>query len=102
VIPSYNNWIYLQNVLKHILAQDFPRENIETIIVDDGSNDSTRTGIREFFRNIRGEANVSYIYFPRSKPRVMGDDQFRAGVARNLGVKQAKGRILLFLDSDIL
>ena len=102
VIPSYNNWIYLENVLKHILAQDFPRERIETIVVDDGSNDKTREKVREFLRPMKGEANISYIFFPRSKPRTMGDDQFRAGVARNLGVKQARGKILLFLDSDIL
>lgn len=102
IIPSYNNRDYLVNTIQHLTRQDLPRRSFEIIVVDDGSDDGTRATIEEWTNQHRDELNFKYIYSPRSKPRKMGDANYRAGISRNLGVKNANGRILCFLDSDIL
>jgi glycosyltransferase involved in cell wall biosynthesis len=103
VIPSYNNKEYLSNTVRHLLRQDLARKNFEIIVVDDGSTDQTLDHLKkELLSKEAGEINFKFVYFPRLVSRSMGDARFRAGVARNLGVKQAEGEYLLFLDSDIL
>ncbi len=102
VIPSYNNEIYLSNTVRHLLRQDLPRSQFEIIVVDDGSTDQSQTRLRQLVSGEEGRLNFKYIHSPRLKPRKMGDANYRAGISRNLGVKHARGRLLLFLDSDIL
>lgn len=98
IIPTYNNARYLQNTLKHLMDQNLDRRQFEIIVVDDGSDDDTQQRIQQFTR----DWNFKCIFFSRSSPRKMGDNQYRAGIARNLGVKYARGNLLAFLDSDIL
>jgi glycosyltransferase involved in cell wall biosynthesis len=102
IIPSYNNRDYLVNTIKHLARQDFPRSAFEIVAIDDGSTDQTESAIRELAVSLGGKINFKYIFSPRPSPRVMGDANYRAGISRNLGVKNSRGRILCFLDSDIL
>lgn len=102
IIPSYNNRDYLLNTIKHLIRQDLPREQFEVVVVDDGSNDGSEAAVKELVQSLDGNFNFKYIYSPRSQPRKMGDANYRAGISRNLGVKNANGRIFCFLDSDIL
>ncbi len=101
VIPSYNNRRYVRLCIEHLLRQNLSPLHYEVIVVDDGSTDGTQQELLDLFSQ-RSEYNLTLIYFPRVKPRQMGDGQFRAGIARNLGIKHAQGDILSFLDSDIL
>lgn len=102
IIPSYNNCLYLSVVVKHLTRQDLDPRRYEIILVDDGSDDGTFEHFKDFAQTHEGQFNFKLIYFPRKQARQMGDDQFRASVARNLGVKYADGEIYSFLDSDIL
>jgi glycosyltransferase involved in cell wall biosynthesis len=102
VIPVYNQAQYLLRTLDHLLLQDFDRNFYEIIIVDDGSDDDLIPLIVEKFSIINTKFNFTFIHFPRIHPRVMGDNEFRAGIARNLGARYAKGINISFLDSDIL
>jgi glycosyltransferase involved in cell wall biosynthesis len=102
VIPTYNNEKYVLNTLQHLLRQDLASRYYEIIIVDDGSSDPTQSTLSRVLGDLGSTHNVKLLYFPRSQPRKMGDGQFRAGIARNLGVKNAVGELLVFLDSDIL
>lgn len=102
VIPTYNNQNHLRVTLRHLFAQDVGPDVFEVIIVDDGSTDQTQFLVTELLGKQSTRFNFKYIYFPREKRRAMGDAQFRAGIARNLGVKNAAGEILCFLDSDIV
>ncbi len=102
VIPTYNNCAYLMQTLGHLVEQNIGNDLFEIVVVDDGSTDNTHLNVLKFIKNSQSSLNCKYIYFPRNKPRQMGDRNFRAGVARNLGVKNAGGKILCFLDSDII
>ena len=101
IIPSYNSKAELINTLKHLTEQDFPKEEYEVIAVDDGSSDNTRQALNDFIKQ-HPILNIKAIHFPRVIEKKAGDSRFRAGLARNLGVKHSSGQMLAFLDSDIL
>lgn len=98
IIPTYNRRDYLKVCLLSLFDQDFPKNKYEIIIVDDGSNDDT-LGI---IKKLKPTCNLKYIYWPRKKPYVFGEPGNRAGPARNLGARYARGRYLLFWDSDMV
>jgi glycosyltransferase involved in cell wall biosynthesis len=102
IIPTFNNALYLKNVLFHLRKQDLSVENFEVLIVDDGSSDESREAVLSSLREFEGQWNLRYYYFKRHCERRMGDLNFRAAIARNIGAKDARGEFLLFLDSDIL
>ncbi len=91
IIPSYNSSDTILGTLISInnqLLSDHERDLIEVIVVDDGSTDDTEVKIRQLKYDFR----LKYI------------KQANAGrsTARNVGVKNAIGEILIFLDSDVL
>ena len=85
IMPVYNTEKYLREALDSILAQTMT--DIEVLCVDDGSTDSSLEILHEYAAK---DARLS-VYTQ--------DHQF-AGAARNLGIKHAVGKYLLFLDSD--
>lgn len=103
VIPTFNNWPYLQKTLINIFANNLEGPSYEVTLVDDGSDDETPFEIVDFVkRHCPQRASFKYIYFNRTIKRRMGDGQFRAGIARNLGALHSTGTYLGFLDSDVL
>ncbi len=83
IIPCYNRWSFLPNVIKSILSQTF--ENWEIILVDDASN------------------NAHYTQTPDARIKYLRLDQRRgSGHARNIGASQSKGKFVLFVDDDII
>jgi len=81
VIPVYNRAVYLDNCLNSLFASDY--KEFEVIVVDDGSDDhSIDVADKYEVRIFRHEENKG------------------AGAARNTGSKEAKGEILVFIDSD--
>jgi glycosyltransferase involved in cell wall biosynthesis len=100
IIPVYNNGFYLLNTLRHLEKQATAKTDYEVIIVDDGSTDRISESLVELVADLKMQ--ITLLYYPRLKKRAMGDSQFRAGLARNYGVKFARGKTIVFLDSDIL
>lgn len=104
VIPTLNKKNSLELVLDSFLKQDYPKPKYEIIIIDDGSTDRTLESIK----NIEPNCNFKYFYWPRKKIKVKKEySQWakfynRAGPARNIGLKNAQGKIILFNDADIL
>jgi len=84
IIPCYNVELYIEKCLSSVLKQTF--ENLEIIVVDDGSTDST--------------ANI--IHMLTDDKRLKYVCQANAGVsaARNAGIDAATGEFLAFVDSD--
>ncbi len=86
IIPTHNNRPVLRRALEALLRQTLPADQYEIVIVDDGSTDGTAEMIEQF----RGSARIQY---------VAQANRGRAS-ARNVGARAARGRILVFLDSD--
>lgn len=85
VVPVYNTAEYLPACLDSILAQSFT--DFELILVDDGStDDSLRICEAYAFRDAR--------------IRVFHQQNAGVSAARNLGVEQAQGDWLCYVDSD--
>ncbi len=85
IIPAYNQGHYLKECVESALAQTW--ENIEVIIVDDGSTDNTAEVGQSF-----DDPRVTYIY---------QDNKGLSG-ARNTGLENSTGEFVSFLDSDDL
>jgi GT2 family glycosyltransferase len=88
IIPTYNNRDTLKRSLETVFAQDFPHERYEVVVIDDGSTDGTR----EMVAGLDSSVEVKYHWQPNGG---------RAG-ARNAGSRLACGRVLFYLDSDVL
>lgn len=85
IMPVYNAEQFLEDTLKQIINQTFL--NYELIIIDDGSTDNSLEIINQFSEYDR-------------RIRIFQQQHKYAGVARNLGIKESKGKYLLFLDAD--
>ncbi|MBO8126144.1 MAG: glycosyltransferase family 2 protein [Firmicutes bacterium] len=88
VIPTFNRKAILKKCLLSLLDQDFPTNHFEVVIIDDGSTDGTR----EMIQQLQLPEHFRYIY---------QENQGRSR-ARNNGIKAARGRIIVFLDSDMV
>lgn len=92
VIPTYNRLPILKKCLKALENQDISNESItdyEIIVVDDGSTDGTLEWISKHIQEL---------------PHVKTLSQNHAGpaAARNLGVNNAQGDWIVFIDSDLV
>lgn len=84
VIPCYNHGIYIDEAIKSV--EEYKNNDYEIIIINDGSTDS--------FTNIRLEELKSKGY------NVIFQTNQGLGKTRNNGIKIAKGKYILPLDSD--
>jgi glycosyltransferase involved in cell wall biosynthesis len=82
IIPAFNEGTRLPSCLDSILHLNYPRDNFEVIVIDNGSTDGTR----ELAEN--------------SGALVLVDKNQNVSGLRNLGARQAKGDILAFVDAD--
>jgi glycosyltransferase involved in cell wall biosynthesis len=89
IIPVYNAEKYIDNLLHSLMNQDFPKNNFEIIIVNDGSTDNTCSQLLRWKKEI---PNFNIISISNSGP----------GIARNKGVEIAKGEIIAFTDADCI
>lgn len=85
IIPVYNVEKYLSQCVQSVLTQPF--KDLEAILVDDGSTDSS------------GEMCDDWAA-QDSRVRVIHQENGGLGQARNAGLHAAKGKWILFLDSD--
>lgn len=89
VIPTFNRKAELARLLDSLDKEIFPRENLEVIVVDDGSTDGTR----EFLK--------SYAPLYRLRP-IFHKSNCGCAVSRNDGIRAATNEIILFLDDDLI
>jgi glycosyltransferase involved in cell wall biosynthesis len=84
LIDTYNYGRYIQEALESVLTQEFPREQREILVVDDGSTDDTWERLKKF--------SDSITYLRKSNGGQAS--------AFNFGLERARGEIVAFLDAD--
>lgn len=85
IIPVFNAEDYIEKCIKSVLSQSL--EDIEVICVDDGSTDNSKAILEKM---AEGDSRI----------KVFSQVNSGAGIARNLGLKNAIGKFIAFMDSD--
>ncbi len=87
-ICTHNRKDLLRRSLDALVKADFPASDYELVLVDDGGTDGTGDMVKEMDAPCR----VKYLYQPKSG----------LAAGRNLGIRNAEGEVILFIDDDIL
>lgn len=84
VIDAYNYGLFIEEAIESVLAQDFPMEQLEILVVDDGSTDDTGVRVKKY------GSRIQYLL------KTNGGQ----ASAFNLGFVKARGEIVATLDAD--
>lgn len=90
VIPMYNGSSRIAKCLENLSNQTFTQK-YEVIIVDDASTDDSVEKVNQMI-SLFENANIFKV--------IACETNGRAGTARNIGIEQAKGEYVLFVDQD--
>jgi len=93
-ISTYNSEVTIDDVLNSLLQQDYPLKLIEVIVVDGHSIDETVNKVRKF---IEKHGNKFYDF-----KLIIHDRNYGASKARNDGIRSARGKLIVILDSDVV
>jgi len=88
VTPNYNGERWLDDCLSSVANQTIDQEQIEMIIVDDGSTDNSKDIIKSYSDVIPGMRSI------------WNEHTGKPGALRNIAIDRAIGKYVLFLDSD--
>lgn len=86
VIPVYNEQRYIRECLDSVLAQDYPIDRVEVIVVDGRSTDST--------------AEIIRLEYP--KVVLLENPERIVPISMNVGIRAAKGEYVVRLDAHAL
>ncbi|MCC6173976.1 MAG: glycosyltransferase family 2 protein [Chloroflexi bacterium] len=88
VVPTFNRRAGLERLLRTLATQTYSAGRFEVVVVNDGSNDDTDEMLVELTTPYR--------------LRVLNQPNEGPAAARNVGVQQARGRLVVFLDDDVV
>jgi cellulose synthase/poly-beta-1,6-N-acetylglucosamine synthase-like glycosyltransferase len=92
IIPIYNGELDLPDLLDCLRSQTFPRDRVEYLLIDNNSQDKTLEVLSNAAQNFQSEG---FIF------KVLVEKEIQSSyAARNVGIRQANGEILLFTDVD--
>ncbi len=87
IVPIYNTQQYLEKCISSLYLQNLDEKDFEVLLIDDGSTDSSFA----IANNWAGR---------KSNIRVFRQENQGQAAARNLGLDNARGQYILFVDSD--
>lgn len=87
IIPLYNTEHYVLRCLHSIVNQQLWPDDYEVLVVDDGSTDGSRAVVEAFVQD-----------YPQVK--LITQENSGVSAARNLALNRARGRYIMFVDSD--
>jgi len=88
IIPTFNRVRQVQAALRSVLAQTYPE--LEAIVIDDGSTDGTGQAVQALISQEGCNRRIRYFFQPNHGQ----------SAARNVGIEEARGEFIAFLDSD--
>jgi len=88
IIPTYNRLQRLKQVIAALENQEYPLDNIEVIIISDGSTDGTDA----YLTDLKSPLNLIFVPQANAGP----------AAARNSGIKHARSEYVLFIDDDVV
>ena len=88
IIPTHNRCNQLLRCLEALNMQTYDPDMFEVIVVVDSCTDNTAQKVLEFISMLKIE--------------ILSHSGHNASASRNLGIKKAKGEVLIFLDDDIV
>ena len=91
IICTYNREKYIGSLLESIAANDLAKEEYEILLVDNNCTDNTRE-VCVAFAETHKDVNFRYVVEPEQG----------LSAARNKGIQEAKGDILVYIDDDAL
>jgi glycosyltransferase involved in cell wall biosynthesis len=89
IICTYNRDKYLYDALQHVSANDFPTDAYEIVLINNNSTDNTEMECERFKTDF---PSVRFRYFVETKQGLSH--------ARNRGIRESNGDVLVFLDDD--
>jgi len=89
LIPMYNEEKSIEKTVKSALSINYPKKKLEIIIIDDGSKDNSYQLAKKFVSNKNPKVRLFRKKTNEGK-----------GAALNLGIKKAKGEIIVTMDAD--
>lgn len=90
IIPTYKPQAYLWECLDSLVAQTFPKEDFEVILVLNGCTEPWKSQIQEYIDTKMIGMNVKFIH----------TEQGGVSNARNMGLDAADGDYIAFVDDD--
>lgn len=90
IIPTYKPQNYLWDCLASLVAQTFPKDDFEVILVLNGCNEPYKSAIEKYIAEMMQGIHVNLIH--AEMPGVSN--------ARNIGLDNAKGEYVAFVDDD--
>ena len=85
IMPVRNESRHIRETLEGLLAQDYPHDALEVLVIDGDSTDGTSMIVREFAAR---DPRVKLLYNPSRL----------SSAARNIGVRSARGDVLVVID----
>jgi len=86
LITTYNYGRFIEETIDSVVAQEFPAERVQIVVVDDGSTDDTAERLKKYGSRVE--------YFRKANGGQAS--------ALNVGIAKARGEILALLDADDL
>mgnify|MGYP003394054389 CR=1 FL=1 len=86
IVPVLNAGSFINDCVTSLINQDFPKDQYEIIIVDNGSKDDTINRLTEYGNSIT----------------MLHESKKGSYIARNTGINTAKGEIIAFTDADCI
>lgn len=84
LIDTFNYGRYIEEAVRSVLEQDFPAEQVEILVIDDGSTDDTAARLEKF------AGRIGYFHKPNGGQ----------ASAFNFGLERAQGEFIALLDAD--
>jgi glycosyltransferase involved in cell wall biosynthesis len=84
LITTYNYGQFIEQAIDSVLSQDFPQDQMQILVIDDGSTDDTAAHLKKY------GSRVEYFYQPNGGQ----------ASALNLGFAKTRGEIVALLDAD--